>query len=96
MMRSGDRLHLLDVFEQTFEQRARQIPLAGIRQHHHDRLAGLRGLARQAQRRGHRGAARDAAQDALLARQTARHGDGLFVADLLDAIDQRRDPGSSG
>ena len=47
-------------------------------------------FARQTQRRGHRRAAGDAAQNALLARQAARHLDGLLVGDLLHPIDQRQ------
>src|SRR5208282_4197148 len=53
-------------------------------------LAGLLRLARQAQGSGHRRAARNAAQNAFLAREAPRHGDGLLIADLLDAIDQRQ------
>jgi len=86
----GDGLHLLHFLEQTFEQGAGQVAFAGVRKNHDDGLARVRRLARQPQRRHHRGTAGYAAEYPFLARQLARGRNRFLVADLLHAVDQRQ------
>ena len=93
---SGDRLHLLDIVEQSVEQRARQIALAGIRQYTTMVLPACAGS------RARRSAATMAAPHEMPHRipssraRRARHGDRFVVADLFDPVDQRADRDSSG
>ena len=69
----------------ALEQRRRQIALAGVGQHGEDHRA-LRRLLGDLERRGERGAGRDAAEDAFLARERARGVDGLVVGDRDDLV----------
>ena len=83
---SGDSLGV----EDPLEERGAQVALPGVGQHGDDGLAGVLGPLREPYRHRDRRAARDAREDALLAAQPARVGDGLLVADLLDRVDERQ------
>src|SRR2546427_935210 len=69
------------------EEHRRQVPLARVRQHGDDRLAGERVVACEPERHRRRGATRDAGKDALLLGESPRHLDGLLVRHGLDATD---------
>jgi len=67
-----------------------QVPLARIGKDNHDCFAVALGTLAISDRDGRGGPAGDTGQDAFFLRQSPGKGDRLLIADLFDAIDQRK------
>src|ERR1019366_9975413 len=76
--------------EHTFKERRAEVALGGIGQHRHNRFTGEFRQFAQPHRHRHRRTAGDAAQNALLFSQAARHLDGFLIGDQLHLVQHRQ------
>merc|ERR1719399_1364056 len=83
-------LHRARLVPEVLEEERREVALAEGRDDDDDALARVLGALADDLRREDGGARRDAAEDALLLGEAARHADRVLARDLHDLIDERR------